>query len=68
MLGKPPDTIVHQEEPFNAEPPPAALAGAPITPIERFYVRNHGPVPERTAALRIDGPRPCSAPATAAPT
>ncbi len=55
MLGKPPDTIVHVEQPFNAEPPPAALAGAPITPIERFYVRNHGPVPERTAALRIDG-------------
>ena len=37
MLGKPPDTIVHQAEPFNAEPPAAALAGAPITPLERFY-------------------------------
>jgi sulfite oxidase len=55
MLGKPADTIVHQEQPLNAEPPRATLAGAPITPLERFYVRNHGPVPERTAALRIDG-------------
>ena len=55
MPGKPPDTIVHQEAPLNAEPPREALAGAPITPIERFYVRNHGPVPEHTGALRIDG-------------
>src|SRR3954471_4347154 len=55
MPGKPPDTIVHQEAPLNAEPPREALAGAPITPIERFYVRNHGPVPETTGALRIDG-------------
>jgi sulfite oxidase len=55
MPGKPPDTIVHQEAPLNAEPPREALAGAPITPIERFYVRNHGPVPERTGGLRIDG-------------
>jgi sulfite oxidase len=55
MPGKPPDTIVHQEAPLNAEPPREALAGAPITPIERFYVRNHGPVPENTGALRIDG-------------
>jgi len=55
MPGKPPDTIVHQEAPLNAEPPREALAGAPITPIERFYVRNHAPVPESTGALRIDG-------------
>ncbi len=55
MPGKPPDTIVHQEAPLNAEPPREALAGAPITPIERFYVRNHGPVPESAGALRIDG-------------
>src|SRR3954463_5093844 len=55
MPGKPPDTIVHQEAPLNAEPPREALAGAPITPIERFYVRNHGPVPETTGALRING-------------
>jgi sulfite oxidase len=47
--------IVHQEEPFNAESPREALAGAPLTPVEHFYVRNHGPVPERTATLRVDG-------------
>jgi sulfite oxidase len=55
MHGKPPDTIVHQEEPLNAEPPRDALAGAPVTPTERFYVRNHGPVPGSTAPLRVDG-------------
>ena len=55
MHGKPPDTIVHQQEPLNAEPPRDALAGAPLTPTERFYVRNHGPVPEATAPLRVDG-------------
>jgi sulfite oxidase len=55
MAGKPEDSIVHQAEPLNLEPPRGALAGAPITPLERFYVRNHGPVPERTARLRIDG-------------
>jgi sulfite oxidase len=53
--GKPPDTIVHQDAPLNAEPPRSALAGAPLTPLERFYVRNHGPVPETAAPLRIDG-------------
>jgi sulfite oxidase len=55
MPGKPADTIVHQQQPLNAEPPREALAGAPVTPVERFYVRNHGAVPERTGALRIDG-------------
>jgi sulfite oxidase len=55
MFGKPTDTIVHQREPLNAEPPREALAGAPVTPVERFYVRNHGPVPEATRPLRVDG-------------
>src|SRR3954452_13327901 len=55
MAGKPADSIVHLAEPLNLEPPRGALAGAPITPLERFYVRNHGPVPERTAGLRIEG-------------
>jgi sulfite oxidase len=56
-FGKPPDTIVHGEEPFNAEPPAPALAAAAITPLERFYVRNHGPVPGEDAGwrLRVDG-------------
>jgi sulfite oxidase len=40
-----PGTTVHQREPLNAEPPRAALAEAPFTPLDAFYVRNHGPVP-----------------------
>src|SRR4051812_39511074 len=43
--GKRPGTIVHREEPFNAETAPAALIEGPLTPIEAFYSRNHGPVP-----------------------
>jgi sulfite oxidase len=31
--------------PYNAEPPPAVLAGSDITPIDAFYGRNHGPSP-----------------------
>src|SRR3954447_26416419 len=46
MWGKRDDMIVHDEEPFNAEPPPASLAGQPVTPIEAFYSRNHGPFPD----------------------
>jgi sulfite oxidase len=53
--GKSPDTIVHQQDPLNAEPPRAALADAPITPLERFYVRNHGPVPTECGPLRVGG-------------
>ena len=54
-FGKPPDTIVHQREPLNAETPREALAGAPLTSVEHFYVRNHGPVPETAGPLRVDG-------------
>jgi sulfite oxidase len=38
--------VVHEEEPFNAETAPAALAEGPVTPTEAFYVRGHAPVPE----------------------
>jgi sulfite oxidase len=58
MWGKRDDMVVHQEEPFNAEPAPAALAGQPLTPIEAFYSRNHGPFPDLDPAtwrLCIDG-------------
>src|SRR5947209_16037735 len=58
MWGKRDDMVVHDKEPFNAEPPPAALAGSPLTPIEVFYSRNHGPIPDLEPAswrLRIDG-------------
>jgi sulfite oxidase len=58
MWGKRDDMIIHDEEPFNAEPPPGALAGRPVTPIDAFYSRNHGPSPDLDPAswrLRIDG-------------
>jgi sulfite oxidase len=58
MWGKRYDMIVHDEDPFNAEPPPAALAGQPLTPIDAFYSRNHGPSPDLDQAswrLCVDG-------------
>jgi sulfite oxidase len=58
MWSKRDDMIVHQQEPFNAEPPPAALAGRALTPVDAFYSRNHGPVPKispATWSLRVDG-------------
>ncbi len=56
--GKRADLVVHGENPFNAEPPRAALADAPITALDAFYVRNHGPVPEIDPSswrLHVDG-------------
>lgn len=44
--GKRDDMVVHQREPFNAEPPRTALAGRRTTPLDAFYGRNHGPVPD----------------------
>jgi sulfite oxidase len=46
VYGKRSGITVHEAEPFNSEPPRAALAEAPITATDAFYVRNHGPVPE----------------------
>jgi sulfite oxidase len=37
--------ICRRREPFNAEPPLALLASAPVTPVEAFFVRTHGTVP-----------------------
>jgi sulfite oxidase len=58
MWGKRDDMVVHDKEPFNAEPPPAALAGQALTPVEAFYSRNHGPFPDLDPAawqLRVEG-------------
>src|SRR5215218_10933061 len=44
--GKRADVIVHEEEPFNAETGPAALAEGPVTATDAFYVRGHGAVPD----------------------
>ncbi|MEV5509718.1 sulfite oxidase [Streptomyces orinoci] len=51
------DMLVHQTEPYNAEPPPGALTGH-LTPVDTFYSRNHGPIPRIAATgwrLRVDG-------------
>ncbi|MFG2090801.1 sulfite oxidase [Spirillospora sp. NPDC048824] len=56
--GKRDDMLVHQREPFNAEPPRTALAGYRTTPPDAFYVRNHGPIPGADPAtwrLTVDG-------------
>ncbi|GAA2803098.1 sulfite oxidase [Saccharopolyspora taberi] len=58
MWGKHDDLIVHEHEPFNAEPAPHALARAAVTGVGHFYVRNHGIVPESDPArwrLAVDG-------------
>jgi sulfite oxidase len=46
MWGKRSGTIVHGRSPFNAEPPPSALARGEITALDTFYCRNHGPIPK----------------------
>jgi len=56
--GKRADMLVHEAEPFNAEPRPGTLASSPVTPLDAFYVRGHGAVPELDAAtwrLRVGG-------------
>jgi DMSO/TMAO reductase YedYZ molybdopterin-dependent catalytic subunit len=49
--------LVHGERPLNAELPPAALGGE-VTPTERFFRRNHFPIPDLSAEdwrLRVGG-------------
>ncbi len=46
LWGKRDDMIVRGRLPYNAEPPPAVLAGSDITPIDAFYGRNHGRFPD----------------------
>ncbi|CAI9111578.1 OLC1v1011835C2 [Oldenlandia corymbosa var. corymbosa] len=36
---------INAKEPFNAEPPRAALVASYVTPVDYFYKRNHGPIP-----------------------
>ncbi|MFB6286134.1 MAG: molybdopterin-dependent oxidoreductase [Candidatus Bipolaricaulia bacterium] len=52
------DMLVRQSHPYNAEPPLHLLQQHLITPIERFYVRNHGNIPEidtETFRLSVSG-------------
>lgn len=56
--GKRDDMVVHEQEPYNAEPPPAALAGRALTALDAFYSRNHGPIPSvdrQTWRLEVGG-------------
>ena len=56
--GKREDMVVHGTDPYNAEPAPHALAGRHLTPVDTFYSRNHGSVPDvdrTTWRLRVDG-------------
>lgn len=57
IWGKRDDMLVHQDEPYNAETPPDALA-AQITSLDTFYSRNHAPIPRIDSAswrLRVEG-------------
>ena len=57
MWHKRDDMIVHETDPYNAEPPRSGLHD-PITTPDSFYVRNHGPVPENDPgdwAVTVDG-------------
>lgn len=40
-----PSLQINSKEPFNAEPSPFALSRSYITPEDKFYKRNHGPIP-----------------------
>ena len=58
LWGKRDDMIVHEQEPYNAEPPRSVLADGMLTPVDSFYSRNHGPVPDldpETWRLAVDG-------------
>jgi sulfite oxidase len=45
-LDKHPDAIVQDQQPLNVESPLGPLRQSFVTPIELFYVRNHGTIPE----------------------
>jgi sulfite oxidase len=58
LWGKRAEMVVHSNDPYNAEPPPATLADADITPIDAFYARNHGTIPDIAPAqwqLTVNG-------------
>lgn len=55
---KDPSFIVRSEDPWCGGPPLPQLVAAHLTPITRFFVRSHGPVPDIDAAthtVTIDG-------------
>lgn len=55
---KHPEFIYYEKEPLNGAPPPRLLPGEFITPLDLFYIRSHGNIPELSAAsyrLRVQG-------------
>jgi sulfite oxidase len=44
--GKRADLLIREDSPFNAGPSPEQLNAGVITPTDRFFVRNHGDIPE----------------------
>lgn len=57
-LTKRSDMVVHEQVPYNAEPVRSALAQHVITPLDTFYGRNHGAIPDLDPhgwRLQIDG-------------
>ncbi len=58
MWDKREDMTVYEQDPYNAEPSRRALADRPLTPLDTFYSRNHGTVPQIDAddwRLVVDG-------------
>lgn len=56
--GKHDTLLVRSEHPFNGGPPAERLRAGFLTPIEHFFVRNHGEVPEVDSGafrLRVGG-------------
>jgi sulfite oxidase len=54
----PADFLVHTTEPLNAEPPLDQLTASFVTPVGRFFKRNHAPIPRiapATYRLVVDG-------------
>lgn len=53
-----PNLIVHSTQPLNAEPPLDRLRRAFVTPIDDFYIRTHGDIPQidpATHRLTVEG-------------
>jgi sulfite oxidase len=45
-FGKHSEMLVHEKQPFNAEPPLGCLRRSFLTPRDLFFSRNHGSIPE----------------------
>lgn len=58
LWGKRDDMIIYEADPYNAETTRAALADRLLTPVDAFYGRNHGSIPEIDPGswrLTVDG-------------